>query len=78
LEWGNNTYWTISKPLDIFVGSDIKINPGIDKYGITVSETGDTTEIDYVRIIWEDCNNMTQTGPVHSISDLLFFEPFPE
>lgn len=79
LYWGNKKYTTLaSVPLMIDVGVEIKINPGIDNYGITITETGDTVELDYIRLLMEDCNNITQTGPVHSISELLYFEPFPE
>ena len=79
LHWGSKRYWNMSNiPVWINVGLKIKINPGIDTYGITISESGDTTVIDYIRPIWEDCNIMTSTGPVHSISDVLFYEPLPE
>ena len=79
-KWGSKNYTTrvSNKPVTINVGLEIKINPGVENYGITISESGDTTVIDYIRLIREDSNIMTQTGPVHSISDLLFFEPFPE
>lgn len=79
LRWGNHKYWTMgSKPLNIDVGYTIKINPGIDTYGIEISESGDTTVINYVRVDEHDYNNVTGTGPVHSIRDLLFFEPVPD
>ena len=77
--WGNKKYWTKSgKPLMIDVGLDIRINSGVDNYGISISEAGDTTVIDYIRLIWKDSNTMTKTGPLHSISDVLFFEPLPD
>lgn len=76
--WGNSKYTTLaSKPLTINVGLEIQINPGVDNYGITISETGDTTVIDYILPVWEDCNILTSTGPVHSISDVLYFDPLP-
>ena len=79
LNWGNKKYTTLdSNPLTINVGIDIKINPGVENFGITISETGDTTVIDYVRIIWDNCNIVTRTGPVHSISDVLFYNPLPK
>lgn len=79
LHWGNKKYVTMGgKNLKIDVGFEIKINPEIDTYGIAISESGDTTVIDYIRPIREDCNIVTRTGPIHSISDLLFYEPIPE
>ena len=75
-DWGNENYATLaSKSLRIEVGVEIKINPGIDTY---VSNTGETTLVNYIRPVWENCNIMTNTGAIHSISDLLFYEPFPK
>lgn len=78
LRWGSKKYATMSNDgLVINVGVDIQINPGVDVYGIKVSESGDTTIIDYVSPDWENCNIITNTGPVHSITQLLAAEPFP-
>jgi uncharacterized surface protein with fasciclin (FAS1) repeats len=77
--WGSRKYTTlanISLPIDI--GVEIKINQGNDIYGYKVSGTGDSTLIDYIRPVWESCNIITTTGAVHSISDLMFYEPFPK
>lgn len=75
--WGNYNYTTLaSKPLTITVGVDIKFNPGVDTYGYKISDSGDAYEIDYISAIWENCNIFTRSGPVHSISDMLFYEPF--
>jgi uncharacterized surface protein with fasciclin (FAS1) repeats len=77
--WGNKKYRTLSTVLlSINVGFEIQINPGIDTYGISISESGDTTEIDYILPVWKSCNILTGTGPVHSISDVLYFKPLPE
>jgi uncharacterized surface protein with fasciclin (FAS1) repeats len=77
--WGNYNYTTLaSKPLTISVGVDIKFNPGVDTYGFKISDSGDAYEIDYISPIWENCNIFTRSGPVHSISDMLFYEPFPK
>ena len=74
--WGSKKYATMANmPITINVGVQVRINPGVETTGIIISESGDTTAIDYVLPIWENCNNVTRTGPVHSISDLLFFEP---
>lgn len=76
LYWGKEEYQTLASiPIVIDVGSEIKINPGVDTYGTSISEYGDTLLIDYVRPVWDDCNIMTHTGPVHSISDVLVIEP---
>lgn len=78
LNWGSKKYTTLgTTPLTIVVGVDIKINPGVDTYGIIISDSGDTTMIDYIRPLWENCNIMTSTGPVHSVSDVLYFKPLP-
>jgi hypothetical protein len=61
----------------IDVGVEIKINPGIDTYK-TVSNTGDSIFINYIRPVWKNCNIMSNTGAIHSIADLLFYEPFPK
>lgn len=80
LSWGNDKYTTLAtgKSLTIDVGTEIKINPGVDTYGFTVSNTGDTTSINYIRPVWENCNIMTSTGAIHSIPDVLFYESFPK
>ncbi|MBN2775211.1 MAG: fasciclin domain-containing protein, partial [Prolixibacteraceae bacterium] len=79
LYWGSSEYWTYAnRSVTINVGAEIKINQGVDTYGFSVSESGDSTEIDYIRMLWDDCNIMTSTGPFHSISDVLYFKPLPK
>jgi len=76
--WGNKKYTTLAgRSLAIDIGVEIKINQGIDNYGYRVSNTGDSTLIDYISPVWENSNIMTTTGAIHSISDLMFYEPFP-
>jgi len=77
--WGIDDYTTLAtgKSLKIDIGVEIKINPGIDTYS-TVSNTGESALINYIRPNWENCNIITRTGAIHSISDLLFYEPFPK
>ncbi len=78
LRWGSNNYSTLGKsPLVINVGVEIKINPGVETFGVKVSETGDTTLINYISPVWENCNIVTGTGPVHSITEILNAEPLP-
>jgi len=78
LYWGNYEYRTLAEErLGITTGVEIKINPGADNYGVDVSPEGDTTVIDYIRIVWEDCNILTSSGPIHTITDLLSADPFP-
>ena len=72
LYMGDVEYWTLGGEfVTIDAGFDIRINPGIETFGITISDSGDTTVIDYISPVWEDCNIPTHTGPVHSISELL-------
>ncbi len=77
-KWGSSKYATLAgNQLTINVGLEIQINPGVDTYGITISASGDTTKIDYIRPVWEKCNNVTVTGPIHEISNMLYFSPLP-
>jgi len=77
LSWGDKDYLTLAnKTITIQVGLEIRMNPGIDKYGFIINKPGDTTVIDYILPVWDACNTRTLTGPVHSISDVLFYEPF--
>jgi len=77
--WGYAKYTTLAtgKPISVNVGVNVQINEGIDTYGYRVSDSGDTTLIDFISPIWVKSNIMTSTGPVHSISDILFYESFP-
>ena len=78
-ELGTFDYWTMgNESVTIEVGLDIRINPGMQVYRMDVSESGDTTIIDYIDLVLEDCNIMTRTGPVHSLTELLVSEPLPE
>ncbi len=78
LAWGRKGYRTMVSESVIFdVGVKIKINPGVDIYGVEISESGDTTIIDYINLIWEESNINTTTGPVHTITELLSSEPLP-
>lgn len=79
LKWGSEDYTTLAtKPLMIDLGMEVKINQGVEVYDYKVSATGDITSINYIRPIPEYSNILTLTGPVHSISNLLFYEPFPK
>ena len=76
--FGKRNYSTLGQTkLPIHVGLDIRINPGVETYGFTISKLGDTAVIDYILPIWESSNIMTFTGPVHSLSEILFYEPLP-
>ena len=77
--WGSKDYWTFSGELiTINAGMEFKINSGVDKYGTIISKSGKLTVIDYISPIPEAYNILTHTGPVHSISDLLYYKPFPK
>lgn len=76
---GSASYRTMGdERVTVDVGLDIQINPGVDTFEVMISESGDTAVIDYIRLLWNDCNILTSTGPVHAISDLLVAEPFPQ
>lgn len=76
--WGSKKYLTFSGQLmTISVGQEVKINTGVDTYGMTISASGDTTVIGYIRPIPEGYNILTRTGPVHSISDLMYYKTLP-
>jgi uncharacterized surface protein with fasciclin (FAS1) repeats len=77
--WGAYNYTTLaSKLMPIDVGQDIRLNSGVEKFGITISATGDTTITDYILPVWDASNVMTKTGPVHSLSRVLHYETFPK
>ena len=78
--WGSKKYTTLAtgKSLQVDVGVEIKINTGVDTYVYNVPNTGETTLINYIRPVWENCNVITGTGAIHSMADVLFYEPFPK
>ena len=79
LFYGYKKYSTLSnETVVIYVGLEMQINPGITNYGFAISEYGDSTLIDYIHLVWDACNILTTTGPIHSISNLLVAEPLPE
>jgi len=79
LSYGRNKYKTLGDDeVTIEVDQEIRINPGLDSLGFSVSESGDTLTIDYIRLVWEKCNIVTSTGPVHNLTNLLLSEPLPE
>ena len=78
--WGIKKYTTLAtgESLPVEVGVEIKINTGVDTYLYNVPNTGETTFIHYIRPVWENSNIMTSTGAIHSIADVMFYEPFPK
>jgi len=77
--WGDKKYLTFAnRTTNIRSGQDIYLNSGVETYGMQITAAGDTTWIDYILPVWEASNRMTKTGPVHSISEVLHYEPFPE
>lgn len=79
LEYGLSSYSTLSyRSLAIDSRLEIEINPGVDNYGISISESGDTTMIDYIGVDWDACNILTGTGPIHSVNELLVSEALTE
>lgn len=78
LDWGREDYRTLTtERLIIDANFEIQINPGVDTFDISISETGDTTIIDYIRPVWENSNIITHTGPVHSITGILTAKSLP-
>jgi uncharacterized surface protein with fasciclin (FAS1) repeats len=77
--WGNKDYSTFSgEPLTIDVGQEIKINTGVDTYVSGTSATGGLISIGYIRPAMGKSNMLTHTGPVHTISDLMYHEKLPK
>jgi uncharacterized surface protein with fasciclin (FAS1) repeats len=77
--WGNRKYQTMAgKLLPIHIGVEVKINQGVDTYGYKISSNGESIIIDYIRPVWEKSNIMTLTGAIHSISDVMSYQPFPK
>jgi hypothetical protein len=67
-----------NKLITIDVGQEIRLNRGIEIYGKSISGSGDTIVNDYILPVWDVSNILTRTGPVHSISRVLFYQPFPK
>jgi uncharacterized surface protein with fasciclin (FAS1) repeats len=58
-------------PLDIdATGLDIKINPGVDSFGVVISGT-DTMLIDYIGLFYQESNVNTKNGPIHFITEIM-------
>jgi uncharacterized surface protein with fasciclin (FAS1) repeats len=79
-DWGGKDYATMAagNPLTVEVGVDIKINPDVDTFVFSVPGSSETKTINYIRPLWSKSNILTSTGAIHSISDLLYFKPFPK
>jgi uncharacterized surface protein with fasciclin (FAS1) repeats len=77
--FGEYKYTTLAnKLISIDVGQEIRFNNGIEIFGTSISASGDTIVTDYILPVWDASNFITQTGPVHSISKVMFYEPFPK
>ena len=58
-------------PVDIDAqGLDIKINPGVDSFGVVIAGT-DTTVIDYIGLFYQESNVNTKNGPIHFITEIM-------
>lgn len=78
LDWGREDYRTLTNErLIIDANFEVQINPGVDTFDVKISETGDTTLINYIRPVWENSNIITLTGPVHAITDILTANSLP-
>jgi uncharacterized surface protein with fasciclin (FAS1) repeats len=77
--WGEYKYTTLAnKFITVDAGQEIRLNPGIEIFGTSISAYGDTIVTDYILPVWDASNRLTLTGPVHSISRVLDYEPFPK
>ncbi len=80
-EWGSKKYKTYADDrVQIDAGFEFRINPGLDTFCLDISESGDTTVINYIRLFWEESNILTKTGPIHLISEVMYFykPPVPQ
>ncbi len=68
----NTNYNTLSEiPLNIDGrGTDVLINPGKEVFDPIVSK-GDTTIVNYIKILYDNSNIITQSGAVHLIDQIL-------
>ncbi|WP_072999411.1 fasciclin domain-containing protein [Mariniphaga anaerophila] len=69
----NTNYNTMSEiPLNINgLGIDIEINPGKEMFDTIVHQVGDTTFVDYVGVLYDESNVITQSGAIHFINQLM-------
>jgi len=69
-----NTYSDI--PLNVNgLGIDIAINKGREIFDIILHANGDTTFIDYVGMLYDASNVITQTGSIHFINQIMRQHP---
>jgi hypothetical protein len=73
----NTNYNTLSEiPLNIN-GRDleIEINPGKEMFDTIVHQPGDTTFIDYVGVLYDESNVITQSGAIHFLNRMMKQQP---
>lgn len=68
----NTNYNTLSEiPLNIDGrGTDVLINPGKEEFDPIISQ-GDTTFVNYIKILYDNSNVITQSGAVHLIDQIM-------
>jgi uncharacterized surface protein with fasciclin (FAS1) repeats len=73
----NTNYNTLSEiPLNINGrGLEIEINPGKEMFDTIVHQPGDTTFIDYVGVLYDESNVITQSGAIHFINRMMKQQP---
>lgn len=73
----NTNYNTMSEiPLNINGrGLEIEINPGKEMFDTIVHQPGDTTFIDYVGVLYDESNVITQSGAIHFINRMMKQQP---
>lgn len=68
-----NTYANF--PVQINAGMDIRINQGVDTFGYLITGV-DTSVINYIRLFYQESNQVTKNGAIHAISEVMnLFRP---
>jgi uncharacterized surface protein with fasciclin (FAS1) repeats len=71
--WGSRNYNTYAyKRVKIIRGLDFAINPGNDTISLEISESGDTTVINYIRLLYEHSNIPAKRQVIHILSDVMY------
>jgi len=62
-------------PVSVSAGLDIRLNTGVDSFGVEISGT-DTILINYIGVFFQESNVNTKNGPIHFISQVMeLFKP---
>lgn len=62
-------------PVSVSAGLDIKLNAGVDSFGIEITGS-DTTLINYIEVYYQESNVNTKNGPIHFVNEIMeLFQP---